>query len=185
MFSDELVTKTHPSCICPHLSHRDEIDKFVIEVNFSMTKRALLSNRRSSVTKVYTSQDITKFITKGNATWRGPCWQLAWLGVTRWQMTWRVPGGRWRGIGHSGRWRGFCHIVDDVASATLADDVVSAMCPSLALPRGSFQIAPRVCHWNVFSSQNMSIFIMENILIITKGTKKCHCIWSSFITEVQ
>ena len=172
-----------------HLSHRDEIDKFVIEVNFSMTKRPLSCNRRSSVTKVYTSQDIAKFITKGNATWRGPCRRLTWLGVTHWQMTWqvmwRVPGGRWRGVGHSGRWRGFCHVVDDVASATLADDVASATCPSLALPRGSFQIAPCVCHWNVFSSQNMSIFIMENILIITKGTKKCHCIWSSFITEVQ
>ena len=34
-----------------HLSHRDEIDKFVIEVNFSMTKRPLSSNRGSSVTK--------------------------------------------------------------------------------------------------------------------------------------
>jgi len=181
-----------------HLSHRDEIDKFVIEVNFSMTKRPLSWNRRSSVTKVYTSQDITKFVTKGNATWHGPCRRLTWLGVTRWQMmwqvTWRVPGGRWRGVGHSGRWCGFCHVVDDVASttladdvasATLADDVASATCPSLALPRGSFQIVPRVCHWNIFSSQNMSIFIMENILIITEGTKKCHCIWSSFITEVQ
>jgi hypothetical protein len=96
-----------------------------------------------------------------------------------------VPGGRWRGVDHTGRWCGFCHVVDDVASTTLADDVASATCPSLALPCGSFQIVPRVCHWNVFSSQNMSIFIMENILIITKSTKKCHCIWSSFITEVQ
>ena len=81
-----------------HLSRHDEIDKFIIEVNFSMTKRTLLSNRRSSVTKVYTSQDIAKFVTKGNATWRGPCRGLTWLEVTRWQMTWqvmwRVPRGR-------------------------------------------------------------------------------------------
>ena len=34
-----------------HLSHRDEIDKFVIEVNFLMTKRPLSSNKQSSVTK--------------------------------------------------------------------------------------------------------------------------------------
>ena len=182
MFCDELLTKTHSSFICRHIYP-------TVDVIFLMTKRTLSSNRRSSVTKVYTSQDIAKFVTKGNAMWRGPCRRLMWLGVTRWQMmwqvTWRVPGGRWRGIDHTGRWRGFCHVVDDVASATLADDVASATCPSLALPRGSFQIAPCVCHWNVFSSQNMSIFIMENILIITEGTKKCHCIWSSFITEVQ
>ena len=76
-----------------HLSHRDEIDKFIIEVNFSLTKRPLSWNRRSSVTKVYTSQDIAKFVTKGNATWRGPCRRLTWLGVTRWPMMWHVPRG--------------------------------------------------------------------------------------------
>ena len=88
-----------------------------------MTKRPLSWNRWSSVTQVCTSQDIAKFITKGNATWRGPCRRLTWVGVIHWQMMWQVmwrrplwqmtwllPHSGRRGICHAGRWCGVCHV---------------------------------------------------------------------------
>ena len=86
-----------------HLSHRDEIDKFVIEVNFSMTKRPLSSNRRSSVTKYlrhsWWPDPSLKAMPRGMAT---PAADVA-CGDTLagdvappWMLTWH----------HHGCWRG-------------------------------------------------------------------------------
>ena len=86
-----------------HLSHHDEIDKFVIEVNFSMTKRPLSSNRWSSVTKYlhhsWWPDPSLKAIPRGMAT---PAADVA-CGDTLagdvappWMLTWH----------HHGCWRG-------------------------------------------------------------------------------
>jgi len=86
-----------------HLSHHDEIDKFVIEVNFSMTKRPLSSNRRSSVTKYlrhsWWPDPSLKAMPRGMAT---PAADVA-CGDTLagdvappWMLTWH----------HHGCWRG-------------------------------------------------------------------------------